>query len=236
MKDKINVELVAQDKVVFNHLKRLLEPTYKVVKQGNGALGDIVLYHLNSKAEPFGVSLKQIKELTGTGKPPVVVVSPDNRLKSSVLRAGAVAFHIFPDEWHDTFLIIRNLYNSWYPLKDKGASAQFGNSATGEDKFLDDVKKSMEKNLANAQYNLAMLCKDVHLSYSQLNRRFKTLKLKPSLYIRSYRLNRALDQLIQGGSSISEISYKVGFNSPAYFTKCFKEEFGILPMEVKKSS
>jgi len=54
----------------------------------------------------------------------------------------------------------------------------------------------------------------------------------PSLFLRSIRLVRAKKMIKENKSTISEISYLVGFNSPAYFTKCFKEEFGNSPSDM----
>jgi len=51
----------------------------------------------------------------------------------------------------------------------------------------------------------------------------------PNIFLRDYRLNKALDLLQKQNSNISEIAYQTGFNSPAYFSKCFHTKFGILP-------
>jgi transcriptional regulator GlxA family with amidase domain len=50
------------------------------------------------------------------------------------------------------------------------------------------------------------------------------------------RLHRAKDLLKQNAATVSEIAYQVGFNSVAYFTKCFREQFGVVPTEVKKEA
>ena len=51
----------------------------------------------------------------------------------------------------------------------------------------------------------------------------------PNIFLRDYRLNEALQLLEKQNSNISEIAYKTGFSSPAYFSKCFHKKYGILP-------
>ena len=58
--------------------------------------------------------------------------------------------------------------------------------------------------------------------------------MAPSEFIRNVKLREALAPLSEGSMSISEIAYSVGFNTPAYFSKCFKKQFGCLPGEYRK--
>lgn len=78
------------------------------------------------------------------------------------------------------------------------------------------------------------MASDMSLSRVQLYRKVKALTGRtPVDIIRLSRLNRAKVLLAQGNKNISEVAYDVGFSSPSYFTKCFKEEYGMLPGEVK---
>ena len=71
------------------------------------------------------------------------------------------------------------------------------------------------------------------MSKEQIYKKLKALTGKsPSLFLRSIRLVRAKKMIKENKSTISEISYLVGFSSPAYFTKCFKEEFGNSPSDL----
>ena len=71
------------------------------------------------------------------------------------------------------------------------------------------------------------------MSRSQLHRKLKALSGKSaSRYIRSVRLARAKTMIIDQKGNISEIAYSVGFSSPAYFTKCFKDEYGYPPSDL----
>ena len=68
------------------------------------------------------------------------------------------------------------------------------------------------------------------MSKEQIYKKLKALTGKsPSLFLRSIRLVTAKNMIKERKDTISEISYLVGFSSPAYFTKCFNEEFGYSP-------
>ena len=73
------------------------------------------------------------------------------------------------------------------------------------------------------------------LSRVQLYRKVKALTgFTPVELIRKARLNRARKLLATTGMNVSEVAYAVGFSAPAYFTKCFKDEFGMVPGDVRR--
>jgi AraC-like DNA-binding protein len=73
----------------------------------------------------------------------------------------------------------------------------------------------------------------VGMSRSQLHRKLSALTgFSPNEVIRNMRLERAKQLLEQKAGNASEIAYMTGFNSPAYFAKCFKDYFGLTPSEV----
>jgi len=102
-----------------------------------------------------------------------------------------------------------------------------------EEVFLQRLGEGIEKNLDDPQFDVNALCSIMNMSKSQLNRKMKAILNKtPNQYIRSYRLEKARQLLKQGQFTISEIAYDVGFSSPAYFTKCFHDEFGYPPSTI----
>jgi AraC-like DNA-binding protein len=80
------------------------------------------------------------------------------------------------------------------------------------------------------------LAGELFLSRSKLYRKIKALTGDTANeFIRKVRLEKA-KQIIEGTEyTISEICYKVGFSSPSYFTKCFKDHFGVLPTEIREN-
>ena len=74
----------------------------------------------------------------------------------------------------------------------------------------------------------------MNLSRVQLYRKVKALTTSsPVELLRTARLKRAYQLLLTSDLSISEVAYQVGFTAPSYFTKCFKEEYGMLPGDVR---
>ena len=75
------------------------------------------------------------------------------------------------------------------------------------------------------------------MSRSQLHRKLNALIGKgPSQLIRSFRLTRAHDLLKVNAATLAEIAYTVGFSSPSYFSKCFREQFGYTPSDIPGDS
>ena len=69
-------------------------------------------------------------------------------------------------------------------------------------------------------------------SNSQLYRKLKSLTNKsPNNFIKEIKLNKSLNLFHNKLGNVSEIAFEVGFNSPAYFTRCFYKKFGVLPSE-----
>jgi len=100
--------------------------------------------------------------------------------------------------------------------------------------FLDHLRQLVQEQMTDSDFGVESLAGEMGLSRVQLYRKVKALTGRtPVDIIRLSRLNRAKVLLAQGSRNVSEVAYDVGFSSPSYFTKCFKDEYGVLPGEVK---
>ena len=101
-----------------------------------------------------------------------------------------------------------------------------------DERFLTHALAIMEDHLADEQFSVERFAEEIGMSRKNLLRKIKALTDQSvNEFIRNFRLNRAA-QLIEGkAASVSEIAYQVGFNNLSYFSKCFKELFGVLPNE-----
>ncbi len=100
--------------------------------------------------------------------------------------------------------------------------------------ILRKVVASIEENLADEHFGVTELADQLNMSRSNLLRIIKKeTGLSVSVLIRQVRLHHAEQMLAEGLLTASEISYKVGFNSTSYFTKCFREQYGYPPGEHK---
>lgn len=103
-------------------------------------------------------------------------------------------------------------------------AAQSGNT------FLRDVQKVLTKQVDNEEFSVGTFSRQLNVSRSQLYRNIKRdIGLAPSRLIRLYRLQQSLEYLAQNKLQISEIAYRVGFQSPTYFSRCFSKEFECSP-------
>ena len=99
--------------------------------------------------------------------------------------------------------------------------------------FIARFKEVVESRMENSELSVEDLAADMNLSRVQLYRKVKSITgSTPVELLRTARLNRAYRLLLTTDRSVSEIAYQVGFTAPSYFTKCFKEEYGMLPGEV----
>ena len=101
--------------------------------------------------------------------------------------------------------------------------------------FIDRLRSIIETHMTDTGFGVEVIGTEIGLSRVQLYRKVKALTgSTPVDLIRKARLARARHLLQTTGKSISEVAYTVGFSAPSYFTKCFKEEYGMLPNEVAK--
>ena len=100
--------------------------------------------------------------------------------------------------------------------------------------FIAAFKEVVERRLADSNLSVEDLAADMNLSRVQLYRKVKTSTgSTPNELLRSARLNRGYQLLLTIDKTVSEVAYAVGFTAPSYFTKCFKDEFGQSPTELK---
>jgi signal transduction histidine kinase/ligand-binding sensor domain-containing protein/DNA-binding response OmpR family regulator len=103
--------------------------------------------------------------------------------------------------------------------------------------LLQKAINSVEKHMSDTEFSVDTFTKEMGMSRSRMHRKLKALtEQSTSEFIRSIRLKRALSLLEKSRMSIEEVAYSVGFNSTAYFTKCFRTQFGKTPSEFIKSN
>jgi signal transduction histidine kinase/ligand-binding sensor domain-containing protein/DNA-binding response OmpR family regulator len=189
---------------------------------------------------------KQIKSEQHTSHIPVILMSAkgndDNRIYG--LEQGADAFIPKPFStrilkvWVEKLIASRRQMFDYYMNHIMyNAKKSTNNKVSMKDSFLETAKKIIEKDIANPQLSVEMLSKQMSMSRSNLHLKFKAIiNQTPSDFIRIIRLNHAAQLLISGDYNVVEAAYGAGFNSPSYFTKCFKQYFKKTPSDFIESN
>ena len=102
-----------------------------------------------------------------------------------------------------------------------------------EDKFIIRFREYIEQHMSDSNLGVETIGRELGLSRVQLYRKVKALTgQSPVELLRTVRLHKARRLLQDSVKNISEVAYEVGFTSPSYFAKCFKDEFGVSPSEL----
>jgi CheY-like chemotaxis protein len=105
-----------------------------------------------------------------------------------------------------------------------------------DQEFVRRVLQCIEGHIGDDGFSVEALAAEIGMSQSQLNRKLRALvDQSAGKLIRSMRLQRAADLLIQQAGTVAEIGYRVGFGSHATFSTAFKKQFGVSPSEYKRS-
>ena len=123
------------------------------------------------------------------------------------------------------------LFNKYYNgVSDK----ELMNTNSLDKQFITNILEYINQNINDPALNVENLADELLISRSKLYRKIKVLTGNTANeFIKKIRLEKAKQFLESTDYSISEISFKVGFSSPSYFTKCYKTLFGRLPTEVR---
>ena len=161
--------------------------------------------------------------------------SPQDRI--DCYEAGAEGYISKPFELAVLEARLKNLINS-ISMKMKKFQQNHEVNITAmeygsvDEEYLKTAISKVEERLSDEKYDFEQFAMDMASSKSTLHRKLKSLTgLSPWEFIRNIRLKHAAQMLKSGAGNVSEISFKVGFNDPKYFSRCFKNEFGVTPKD-----
>lgn len=99
---------------------------------------------------------------------------------------------------------------------------------TSEQEFLDTMLNVVEDHISNHEFGVDYLSRDMGVSRPQLYRKVTAITGRsPVTFIRDIRLNKALALIKENKYNLSEIALEIGYNSPSYFSKCFRDKYGV---------
>ena len=229
--------------------RTLLETHYRVLTAPNGVVAlqmaelnipDLVVSDV-MMPQMDGLELcSRLKQTTATSHIPVILLTARTLDEQRIAgyEHGADAYITKPFSAPLLLARIHNLLQSRKQLKQVFAGADElakEEISTPDKEFVSKIRNEIHRNISDNDFGVEQLGAAVDLSRVQLYRKVKALTgLSPVELIRATRVNRARKLIEGGATSVSEVAYQVGFTSPSYFTKCFKDQFGVSPMELLK--
>jgi len=157
------------------------------------------------------------------------------------LETGADEFIPKPFDSGELKIRIKNLVNQRKNLREKFSKQsnllfdQITHTSADE-KFVKRIMDIISQHISDFDFNLESLSSEASMSQMQLHRKIKGLfGLSPAEFVKTVRLKRGAEMLRIKTGNISEIAYEVGFENPAYFSTCFRQQFGISPSAFVKN-
>ncbi|HZM13125.1 MAG TPA: response regulator, partial [Bacteroidales bacterium] len=243
-------------------LKIILSDSFHVIEAGNGSEGfeiarsqlpDIIITDLMMPVMDGLEMARRIREEVTTSHIPVVVLTAKTDLDTQVeaLKTGADDFITKP--FSSTYLKakIESILNQRKKLQEIFLSnlADYHPESTVkaldispsapaieryDDKLMKKVMEVMEQNINNADLTVEELVSGIGIGRSVFFKKLKSLTgLAPIEFIREVRVKRAAQLIESGEYTISQVTYMVGCNDPHYFSRIFKQRFGMTPSEYK---
>ena len=257
--ERPTILIVDDNADILTYLRKILENRYIVLEADNGEHGlqqarqevpDIIVSDVMMPVMNGLEFCQRVKNDTVTSHIPVVLLTARALSKHQIegYQSGADAYLTKPFSADVLLARVDNLLRNRRQLRNlfKGKQDSLEPATPsqptprGEEtlsihdqEFIEKFRKAIEGRLTDSEFSVEALSAEMNLSRVQLYRKIKALTgSSPVELLRKARLNRGRKLLETTGKSISEVAYEVGFTAPSYFTKCFKDEFGISPSEL----
>lgn len=244
------VLVIDDNQDVRDYVKSLLEGEYSVMEAGNGEEGlklaiagvpDIIICDVMMPVMDGMECCRRLKVEPRTSHIPVMMLTAYSMDEQKIkgYECGADSYISKPFSSELLMARLHNLIDNRKRLKDFFGDKTLTNAtplADADKGFVEKLRHLIEENISNADFSVEEMGEQIGFSRVQLYRKAKALTgYTPNELLRIARLNKA-NAIIKTSSekSISEIAYEVGFSSPSYFTKCYKEFFGENPTDVLK--
>lgn len=244
--DKPEVLIIDDNIDIRTYLRSVLSEKYNVSEAADGKAGlelarkivpDIVLSDIMMPVMDGLAFCQQLKTDKAISHIPVILLTARSldEQRAEGYEHGADAYLSKPFSLRLLFSRIDNLIESRKKLNQtwsKGVEDdEIGNISNEIDKsFLKQLRKIIQENLANSDLSVEQIGDEIGLSRVQLYRKVKALTgYSPVEIVRKARLTRARHLLQTTERTVSEVAYAVGFSTPSYFSKCYKDEFGENP-------
>lgn len=247
--DKMEVQtqptvlVVDDNEDVLAYLSSLMGNTYTVLTAKNGKEGlsvaskkvpDIVVSDVMMPIMDGMELCKRLKSERSTSHIPVLLLTARtlDQHKMEGFEGGADGYITKPFNGKLLLTRMNNILENRKRMREAVIDGEYemSKSNDADTQFINEFKRIVRDQMSNSDLNVEMLGEQLGLSRVQLYRKVKAMTgSTPVEVIRISRLRKARQLLSTSHKTVSEISYEVGFSSPSYFTKCFKDYYGKIP-------
>ncbi len=181
---------------------------------------------------------QKIKQNMVTSHIPVILLTAKTSMESQIkgFESGADSYIPKPFNIEQLIATTNSLIENRNRLREKfnieKVLSDLPVKNTADDKFIQKVNDTVNNNISEVEFGVLELSKELGISRVHLHRKLKSIaNVSPNEFIKNIRLQKSRELLLQLEFTISEVCYKVGFNSPAYFSSCFKSYYQMSPSE-----
>uniref|UniRef100_UPI0023EFED86 response regulator transcription factor n=1 Tax=Hallella bergensis TaxID=242750 RepID=UPI0023EFED86 len=246
--------LVEDNEDLLMSLRKLFAKTCRVLLARDGREGldlvrkklpDLVVSDVMMPRMSGTEMCKLIKDDIAVSHIPVVLLTAMGSVENTIVGLKCGADDYIPKPFDSKLLVIRcnNLIRSRNLLRKKireedRMETELLATTPLDRNFLKRCNEYIEKNLANSEFSVDSMAKELAMGRSSFFNKFKGLTgMTPNDYVQGYRLKLSATWLRQNSDlQISDIAYRLGFSSPRYFSHCFKVKYGVTPKAYRKGS
>lgn len=249
-KEKSSILFIDDSEDIRQYISLLLKPLFNLFVCSNAKDGietainhspDLIISDVMMPEMDGNEFCRIIKTDFRTSHIPVILLTVKATLDSKIegLETGADDYIVKPFESEELLARIKNLIEQRKILREKFSKEIYIKPDTLvpnilDKEFIQKVTEAIEKKIYDFNFDSEKLAQEVGVSRSQLNRKIKALTGQgPGEYIRSIKLKKAAQMILENKFGITQIALEIGFASPAHFTKAFKKHFGCLPSEFR---
>lgn len=248
-----SVLLIEDNDEIRIFLKDHLSKFYEIVEANNGNTGlnlayemvpDIIIADIMLPGKDGMAITEALKNDIRTSHIPIIILTAKGSMEQQIegLKLKADAYMVKPfnlkhlEETIKSVIKNRELLREHYTSELSHENLRASAPKKIDRKFISEFTSIVESNIANENFGVDDICKEIGISRVQLYRKVKAvLGYNVNDYIQTVRLQKAKLLLANKDLTISEIAFKVGFASQAYFSTVFRSKFSMTPSEYKES-
>ncbi|MBN1478936.1 hybrid sensor histidine kinase/response regulator [candidate division KSB1 bacterium] len=251
-KDGRPILLIVEDNVDMQlYIKDALALDYTVKTAGDGERGfnnavenipDLIISDVMMPVMDGFALCEKLKTDERTSHIPIILLTARAEQKDRLagLETGADDYLVKPFDVKELQVRVKNLIESRVKMRERfqrdiGLPIKEMTFTSTDERFLQRAIRIVHEHISDSQFSNERFGEKIGMSRMHVHRKIRALTgQSTNEFIKTIRLKYAAQLLKQGSGNVSEIAFEVGFESPSYFSKCFRKQFGLSPREVKQ--